>query len=110
MSTEVGIEALIDGGGRACGELLLVLNAHVSTVRPGSRLRLVATDPAAAIDLPAWCHLTGHRYLGDGREPDGRPHYDLETTSSPRSTSPSNPWVLDAAFTSSHTDRKDSKQ
>ena len=88
--------ALVDGGDRACGELLLVLRERIATLRVGSRLRLVATDPAAVIDLPAWCHLTGHRYLGAGLEPDGRPHYILEVMSTARATAPTNPWTLES--------------
>jgi tRNA 2-thiouridine synthesizing protein A len=87
--------ALVDGGDRACGELLLVLRERIATLRVGSRLRLVATDPAAVIDLPAWCHLTGHRYLGAGLEPDGRPHYSLEVMPTARATAPTNPWTLE---------------
>ena len=82
----------VDGGDRACGELLLVLAARARTLPPGSLIRLVATDPAAAIDLPAWCHLTGHGFLGPGRQPDGRAHYDLRTSAMPRETIPGQPW------------------
>jgi tRNA 2-thiouridine synthesizing protein A len=31
---------------------------------PGEVVTVAADDPAAPIDLPAWCHLTGHTYLG----------------------------------------------
>ena len=85
---------LVDGGDRACGELLLVLAQRARRLRYGDRIRLIATDPAAVIDLPAWCHLTGHGYLGDGRQPDGRPHYDLEIGAAPRATDPAEPWRL----------------
>jgi tRNA 2-thiouridine synthesizing protein A len=27
-------------------------------------VHLTASDPAAPAGLPAWCHLTGHAYLG----------------------------------------------
>ncbi len=85
---------LVDGGDRACGELLLVLAAQARTLPPGAVIRLVATDPAAAIDLPAWCHLTGHGFLGRGVHDDGRPSYDLSTSSTPRDTHPHQPWRL----------------
>lgn len=88
------IARVVDGGDRACGELLLVLAPVARRLTPGSRLRLVATDPAAAVDLPAWCHLTGHLFLGSGRQPDGRAHYDIETTNSARMTQPDEPWRL----------------
>lgn len=85
---------LIDGGDRACGELLLVLAARARALPPGTQLRLLATDPAAPLDLPAWCHLTGHRYLGHGRSGDGRPHYDVETVQKSNETEPNQPWLL----------------
>lgn len=91
---------LVDGGDRACGELLLVLAARARVLAPGTRVRLVATDPAAAIDLPAWCHLTGHAYLGSGHSNDGRRYYDLQMTAQSRATDPDRPWRLKPSGTS----------
>lgn len=85
---------LLDGGDRACGELLLVLAARVRTLAPGAHIRLVATDPAAAIDLPFWCHLTGHSYLGSGLHDDDRPYYDVRIAARARATQPDRPWRL----------------
>lgn len=58
----------------------------------GDVVRLVATDPAAPIDIPAWCHLTGHEYLGSGTQFDGRPHYDLEVSARAVATRHGKPW------------------
>ena len=55
---------IIDGGDRACVRLLLELRARMSGLPGGTVIHLIASDPAAPIDLPAWCHLTGHAYLG----------------------------------------------
>ncbi len=85
---------VIDGGDRACGELLLQLAGQLRGMRAGTVVRLVATDPAAPVDVPAWCHLTGHRYLVAGRQPDGRPHYDVVLSGQARSTDPHRPWRL----------------
>ena len=85
---------VVDGGDRACGDLLLVLAARARGLPPQSWLRLVATDPAAVLDLPAWCYLTGHAYLGHGRQDDGRPHYDIRTSHQARRTDPARPWRL----------------
>lgn len=85
---------LVDGGDRACGELLLVLAARARELGPRTHLRLIATDPAAAIDLPAWCHLTGHTYVGRGAQDDGRSHYDVQTVASRRDVLPHQPWRL----------------
>lgn len=91
---------LVDGGDRACGELLLVLAARARVLAPGTRVRLVATDPAAAIDLPAWCHLTGHAYLGSGQRDDGRRYYDLQMAGQSHATDPDQPWRLNPSVNS----------
>ena len=49
-----------DAGDLACGDLLLQLRFRMETLEPGRVLRLVAHDPGAPADLPAWCRLTGH--------------------------------------------------
>ena len=72
-----GPSLVIDGGDRACGELLLILALPLRGQPVGAVVRLIATDPVAAIDLQYWCHLTGHGYLGADRGADGRSHYDI---------------------------------
>jgi len=86
---------VVDGGDRSCGELLLVLAARSRTLAAASTVRLLATDPAAPIDLPAWCHLTGHTYLGQGLDAEGRPYYDVRLSDVARSTEHAQPWRLD---------------
>lgn len=98
---------IVDGEDRACGELLVVLAARARRLAPGSAVRLIATDPAAAVDLPAWCHLTGHHFLGAGRQGDGRAHYDLMTASAPRPTHPDHPWRIDTTDRSATPNRED---
>ena len=34
-------------------------------------IHVVTDDPAAPLDLPAWCHLTGPGYLGPVTSPLG---------------------------------------
>jgi tRNA 2-thiouridine synthesizing protein A len=52
-----------DAGDLACGDLVLTLRGRMEALRPGQVLRLVALDPGAPADLPAWCRLTGHTLL-----------------------------------------------
>ncbi|WP_067461367.1 nitrilase-related carbon-nitrogen hydrolase [Actinomadura macra] len=81
---------VIDGGDKACVRLLLELRGHLADLAPGTIVHLIATDPAAPIDLPAWCHLTGHGYLGPvGSDP---PTYALQVTETPVPTHPTSPW------------------
>lgn len=53
-------DATWDAGDLGCGDLLLQLRFRIETLEPGRVLRLVALDPGAPADLPAWCRLTGH--------------------------------------------------
>ncbi len=52
-----------DAGAMGCGELVLELRVRMAALPPGGRLRLVARDPGAPEDLPAWCGMTGHTLL-----------------------------------------------
>jgi tRNA 2-thiouridine synthesizing protein A len=81
---------VIDGGDRACAGLILELRARISALPAGTVIHLIASDPAAPIDLPAWCHLTGHAYLG--RIGAAAPTYALRTTAAPVATDPASPW------------------
>jgi tRNA 2-thiouridine synthesizing protein A len=59
MTDETATETW-DAGGIGCGELVLALRIRLKALPPGAILKLVATDPAAPEDLPAWCRLTGN--------------------------------------------------
>jgi tRNA 2-thiouridine synthesizing protein A len=52
-----------NAGDMSCGDLVLELRLRIRKVERGQCLHLVATDPAAAADIPAWCGLVGHRLL-----------------------------------------------
>jgi len=49
-----------DAGETGCGRLVFELRAQVDKLKPGERLEVVARDPGAPVDLPAWCRMTGH--------------------------------------------------
>jgi tRNA 2-thiouridine synthesizing protein A len=61
-----------DAGAMACGELVLALRVRLNTLPPGALLRVRATDPAAPLDLPAWCNLTRHALVAADH-----PHYTI---------------------------------
>jgi tRNA 2-thiouridine synthesizing protein A len=69
----------LDGDDRRCVQLLLELRRHIHTVPADTVIHLIATDPAAPLDLPAWCHLTGHTYLGPVPG-SRRPTYPVQAT------------------------------
>ncbi|MDQ6783462.1 MAG: sulfurtransferase TusA family protein [Actinomycetota bacterium] len=52
-----------DAGELGCGELLAQLRPRLARLVPGSLFELVALDPGAPEDLPAWCRLTGHELV-----------------------------------------------
>ena len=56
-------DATWDAGDLGCGDLVLQLRFRMEALSPGAVLRLVALDPGAPVDLPAWCRLTGHALL-----------------------------------------------
>jgi len=51
-----------DAGDLGCGELVLYLRNRLRTM-PGKTLKLIATDPGAPMDLPAFCRMTGDALL-----------------------------------------------
>jgi hypothetical protein len=81
-----------DGTGLLCVTLLLRLRAFIDGARPGTIVH-VATDPAAPLDLPAWCHTTGHDYLG--RLPCDEGVHALRLAAAARRTHADKPWQIE---------------
>lgn len=81
----------VDGSGLLCVTLLLKLRARIADAEPGAVVHVIATDPAAPLDLPAWCHMTGHTYLGPAPGHD-QPVYVLRLTAGARPTRADAPW------------------
>jgi tRNA 2-thiouridine synthesizing protein A len=65
----------VDGTSLRCVTLLLRLRKQIDDAKPGTVVHVIATDPAAPLDLPAWCHMTGHHYLGPVADDADRPVY-----------------------------------
>lgn len=49
-----------DAGDLGCGELLMQLKKKLALLAPGSEFKLIASDPGAIEDIPAWVNLTGN--------------------------------------------------
>jgi tRNA 2-thiouridine synthesizing protein A len=49
-----------DAGEIGCARLVIELAQRLERIAPGARLEIVARDPGAPVDLPAWCRMTGH--------------------------------------------------
>jgi tRNA 2-thiouridine synthesizing protein A len=54
------VDARWDAGEMGCGRLVSELRSRMKELKPGDRLEVVARDPGAPADLPAWCRMTGH--------------------------------------------------
>lgn len=57
------LDAEYDAGETGCGELLMELFLRMRHLAPGGAIRVTARDPAAPIEMPAWCRLTGHQLI-----------------------------------------------
>jgi tRNA 2-thiouridine synthesizing protein A len=53
-----------DAGDLGCGDLVLALRGKLRAM-PGQVLKLIARDPGAVADIPAYCRMTGHQLLRD---------------------------------------------
>ncbi len=91
VSGPQGEPVVLDGGDRRCVRLLIELRDLSRRCAPGTVIHLITTDPAATIDLPAWCHMTGHTYLGAVPGP-GRPTFAVRVPAVVRATREDAPW------------------
>ena len=64
------LEEDIDAIGLICPLPVLKLRKRLKGVIAGGRVRLLATDPAAIVDVPHFCAEAGHTLL-ESRESDG---------------------------------------
>lgn len=55
---------VLDCHGQRCPLPVIALARRLPELPIGSVIRVLADDPAAANDIPAWCRLRGQDYLG----------------------------------------------
>ncbi|MFC5728355.1 MULTISPECIES: sulfurtransferase TusA family protein [Nocardioides] len=58
-----------------CPRPIIELAKALPGVPVGERLAVVAHDPAARYDVPAWCRMRGQEYVGEEAAEDGAPRY-----------------------------------
>jgi tRNA 2-thiouridine synthesizing protein A len=68
------ISVTVDAKGQSCPGPLVSLAKAIKDASAGDLLELLATDPGAKSDVPAWAKLSGHE-LVDSTEEDGVLHY-----------------------------------
>jgi tRNA 2-thiouridine synthesizing protein A len=58
-------DAEVDARGLLCPLPVLRARKRLAGLPPGAVLRLLADDPAAAVDVPHFCAEAGHALLGE---------------------------------------------
>ncbi|WP_112873337.1 sulfurtransferase TusA family protein [Paracoccus endophyticus] len=58
-----------------CPLPVLRLRRALSALPPGAQVALIATDPAAVLDVPHFCAEAGHVLLDQAPTPDGARRY-----------------------------------
>ncbi|MBM9461384.1 sulfurtransferase TusA family protein [Nocardioides sp. zg-536] len=65
----------LDCRDQPCPRPIIELAKALGSVPIGERLAVVAHDPAARHDVPAWCRMRGQEYVGEDVADDGAPRY-----------------------------------
>ncbi|MBS43238.1 MAG: preprotein translocase subunit TatB [Nocardioides sp.] len=58
-----------------CPQPVIELARHVGDVAVGGVIAVLATDPAARYDVPAWCRMREQEYAGADELGDGVTRY-----------------------------------
>jgi tRNA 2-thiouridine synthesizing protein A len=61
----------LDALGKKCPIPIIMLAERIGEVRIGQTIEVLADDPAAKTDLPAWCALKSHEFAGATSLPAG---------------------------------------
>jgi tRNA 2-thiouridine synthesizing protein A len=57
---------VLDCTGQLCPLPVIALGRHIEEVAVGEVVELRADDPAAAVDVPAWCRMRGQELVSSG--------------------------------------------
>ena len=56
---------IVDCLGRPCPVPVIELAKAVLTVEVGEVVEVLSDDPAARVDIPAWCRMRSQEYVGE---------------------------------------------
>jgi tRNA 2-thiouridine synthesizing protein A len=59
----------INALGKKCPLPIIMLAERIGEVPVGQVVEVLADDPAARTDVPAWCGLKSHEYIGSSQLP-----------------------------------------
>jgi cysteine desulfurase len=62
----------VDARGLRCPAPVIELARRIAEVPLGAVVAVLADDEAARLDIPAWCAMRGHDYLGEPVRHDHR--------------------------------------
>jgi len=65
----------LDCRGQRCPLPIIELARHLTDVEVGDVIAVASTDVAARTDVPAWCRMREHEYVGEDVAEDGVPRY-----------------------------------
>ena len=69
------VDLELDCRGMRCPLPVIRLANSIGDVAVGATLGVVADDPAARPDIPAWCRMRGQEYVGEDGADDGVPRF-----------------------------------
>jgi tRNA 2-thiouridine synthesizing protein A len=61
---------ILDCRGQRCPLPVIAMARRLTELPVGSVLRVLSDDPAAAVDIPAWCRMRDQEYLGERPGPE----------------------------------------
>jgi len=71
----------VDCRDQPCPRPIIELAKAFGELPVGGEVAVVARDPAARYDVPAWCRMRGQEYVGEGVTDTGDPLYVVRRTS-----------------------------
>jgi cysteine desulfurase len=78
--TAAAAPLIVDAVGRKCPLPVIMLAKRFPEVPVGGTVTVLADDPAARLDLPAWCRMRAQEYVGEAVE-RGVPAYTIRRLS-----------------------------
>ena len=65
----------LDCRAQRCPLPVIELARHLTDVEVGQLIGVVTLDPAARVDVPAWCRMKAQEYAGEDTADDGSPRF-----------------------------------